>query len=68
MTLTQKPNPFVVAEAHRAAYTGKLNMVKCADHCGLTLREFKLTFREYLKYNQPHEWGETTLQLSISGL
>ena len=68
MTSQKKPNPRTVSEAHKAAWSGKLNMVKCADHCGMTLREFKLTFWEYLKYNQPLDWNETTFQLTIEGL
>lgn len=48
-----KPNPQNVREAHLAAFSGKMNMVKCADHCGMTLREFKMAFREFLKYNSP---------------
>ena len=43
--------PKTVAEAHEAAFTGKMNMVKCAEHCGMDLKQFKYTFREYLKYN-----------------
>lgn len=46
-------NPQNVLESHLAAFTGKLNMVKCADHCGMTLREFKMSFREFMKYNKP---------------
>lgn len=68
MTSQKKPNPRTVSEAHKAAWSGKLNMVKCADHCGMTLREFKLTFWEYLKYNPPLDWNETTFQLTIEGL
>lgn len=63
-----KTNPVNVQEAHEAAFTGKLNMVHCANHCGLTLKEFKMTFREFLKYNQPLEWGNQTVQLHIEGL
>ena len=48
----RKTNPITVQEAHEAAFRGKLNMVKCAEHCGLTLKEFKMTFREFLKYNE----------------
>lgn len=28
-------------------------MIACANHCGMTLREFKMTFWEFLKYNPP---------------
>lgn len=48
-----KTMPETVMEAHLAAFHGKMNMIACSEHCGLTLREFKMTFREFLKYNQP---------------
>ena len=60
-----KTNPQTVHEAHVASFTGRMNMIAAAEHCGLTLREFKMTFREFLKYNPPQEWGETSVQLSI---
>lgn len=59
-----KPNPQNVKEAHLAAFSGRLNMVKAAQHCGMTLREFKMTFREFLKYNPP-VYGTDDRQLSI---
>ncbi|AOV61943.1 hypothetical protein BOW86_gp019 [Synechococcus phage S-CAM7] len=40
-------------------------MIAAAAHCGLTLREFKMTFREFLKYNPPSYSPETTLQLDL---
>ena len=58
-------NPQTVYEAHVASFTGTMNMTAAAAHCGLTLREFKMTFREFLKYNPPQEWGEIGVQLSI---
>lgn len=60
-----KPNPQNVQEANEAAFGGKMNMISAAAHCGLTLREFKLTFREFLKYNPPTYTRETSEQLSI---
>ena len=52
-------NPQNVNEAHQAAFTGKWNMCKCAEHCGMELKQFKYTFREFLKYNQPQsDWNE----------
>lgn len=53
--MTIKPNPTNVREAHLCAFTGKMNLVKCAEHCGMTIREFKMSFREFLKYNPPIE-------------
>ena len=46
-----KTTPQTVEEANYAAFTGKMNMIKCAEHCGMTYKQFKLTFREYLKYH-----------------
>ncbi len=63
-----KTTPQTVRESHLAAFHGKLNMVKCAEHCGLTLREFKMTFREFLKYNEPQcsvLLMDTQLELSL---
>lgn len=51
--MTSKPTPQTVREAHLAAFRGRMNMIACANHCGMTLREFKMTFWEFLKYNPP---------------
>jgi len=58
-------NPQTVHEAHLASFSGRLNMVAAAAHCGLTLREFKMTFREFLKYNPPSFSSETSTQLLL---
>ena len=58
-------NPQTVHEAHVASFTGSMNMIAAASHCGLTLREFKMTFREFLKYNPPSYSSETTSQLNL---
>ena len=60
-----KTNPQTVHEAHLASFSGRLNMVAAAEHCGLTLREFKMTFHEFLKYNPPQEWGISSTQLDL---
>ena len=62
---TTKTNPTNIQEAHEAAFRGKLNMVKCADHCGLTLKEFKMTFREFLKYNDVDFCSDYYSQLDL---
>ncbi len=53
--MMSKTNPQTVHEAHLASFSGRLNMIAAAAHCGLTLREFKMTFREFLKYNPPEK-------------
>ncbi len=58
-------NPQTVHEAHLASFSGRLNMIAAAAHCGLTLREFKMTFREFLKYNPPTYTTVTSTQLSL---
>lgn len=60
-----KTNPINVQEAHEAAFHGKMNMALCAEHCGLTLHEFKMTFREFIKYNLPQDWSEISQQLHL---
>ena len=60
-----KTNPQTVHEAHLASFTGRMNMIAAAAHCGLTLREFKMTFHEFLKYNPPVHSSETTTQLDL---
>lgn len=61
-----KPTPQTVREAHLAAFTGKMNMIHCANHCGMTIREFKMTFWEFLKYNPPNYMTEKSVQLTLS--
>ena len=58
-------NPRTVHEAHIASFSGRLNMIAAANHCGLTLREFKMTFREFLKYNPPRYRSENSTQLEL---
>lgn len=60
-----KTTPQNVHEAHLAAFSGRMNMVLCAQHCGMTLREFKMTFWEFLKYNAPVYNSEQYNQLEI---
>jgi hypothetical protein len=60
-----KTTPQTVHEAHLASFSGRLNMVAAAAHCGLTLREFKMTFREFLKYNPVLYTTETATQLNL---
>ncbi len=60
-----KPTPTTVREAHLAAFSGRMNMVHCSNHCGMTLREFKMTFWEFLKYNSPTYSSEVYEQLRL---
>ena len=46
-----KTTPENVKEANEALFTAKWNLPQAAKHCGMTNKEMKLTFFEYLKYN-----------------
>lgn len=45
--------PENVKEANEALFRAKMTLPAAAKHCGMTQKEMKLTFREYLKYNEP---------------
>ena len=48
-----KSTPQNVQEANEALYRSKWNLPKAAKHCGMTNKEMKMIFYEYLKYNGP---------------
>ncbi len=52
--MQNKTTPENVREAHEALFTAKWNLPKAAEHCGMTKKEMKMTFWEYLKYNKPN--------------
>jgi len=45
--------PNKVKEANEALFSSSMNLPAAAVHCGMTQREMKMTFREYLKYHPP---------------
>ena len=49
-----KTTPENVKEANEALFYSKMNLPQAAKHCGMTQKEMKLTFFEYLKYNKPN--------------
>ena len=49
-----KTTPTNVKEANEALFYSKMNLPAAAKHCGMTQKEMKLTFFEYLKYNKPN--------------
>ena len=49
-----KTTPQNVKEAHEALFHAKMNLPDAANHCGMTQKELKMTFFEYLKYNAPN--------------
>ena len=48
-----KTTPYNVDEANRALFRARINLPKAAQHCGMTEREMKMTFREFLKTHPP---------------
>ena len=55
-TLKEEPvktTPENVREANEVLFRAKMTLPAAAKHCGMTHKEMKMTFLEYLKYNQP---------------
>jgi hypothetical protein len=48
-----KTTPQNVQEANEALFRATMNLPTAAEHCGMTQKEMKLTFWEFLKYNKP---------------
>jgi len=42
-----------VKEANEGLFRAKMTLPAASKHCGMTQKEMKLTFFEYLKYNKP---------------
>ena len=51
--LSVKTTPENVAEAHEALFHATMNLPAAAAHGGMTQKQLKLTFWEYLKYLAP---------------
>ena len=57
-----KTTPENVKEANEALFRVKMTLPAAAKHCGMTQKEMKLTFWEYLKYHRPdYENNSTTI-------
>ena len=60
-----KTTPENVEEAHKGLFHATMNLPAAAAHCGMTQKQLKLTFWEYLKYHDPDfEIIEDTLEVS----
>ena len=60
-----KTTPENVKEAHEALFHATMNLPAAAAHCGMTQKQLKLTFWEYLKYHAPdYEILEDSPQVS----
>jgi hypothetical protein len=46
-----KTTPQNVKEANEGLFRAKMTLPAAAKHCGMTQKEMKLTFFEYLKYH-----------------
>ena len=46
-----KTTPENVKEANEALFRAKMTLPAAAKHCGMTQKEMKMTFLEYLKYH-----------------
>jgi hypothetical protein len=46
-----KTTPDNVKEANEGLFYSKMNLPQAAKHCGMSSKEMKLTFFEFLKYN-----------------
>ena len=53
MELHPKPTtPESVDEANKALFHATMNIPNAAKHCGMTEKQMKYTFREFLKYHE----------------
>ena len=50
---TVKTTPQLVDEANLGLFRAKMTLPAAAKHCGMTKKEMKMTFWEFLKYNEP---------------
>lgn len=53
-----KTTPQNVKEANEALFRAKMTLPAAAKHCGMTQKEMKLTFFEYLKYH-PKDYDQS---------
>ena len=53
-----KTTPENVKEANEALFRAKMTLPAAAKHCGMTQKEMKLTFFEYLKYH-PKDYDQS---------
>ena len=60
-----KTTPENVAEANEALFRAKMTLPAAAKHCGMTQKEMKMTFWEFLKYHpKDYEITENTTEVS----
>lgn len=49
--MTNRTTPETVDEAVQGLFRATMNLPTAAAHCGMTQRELKMTFREFLKHH-----------------
>ena len=60
-----KTTPQLVDEANQALFHATMNLPAAGAHCGMTQKEMKMTFWEFLKYNKPdYEISKDTPKVS----
>ena len=60
-----KTTPENVNEAHEALFHATMNLPAAAAYCGMTQKQLKLTFWEYLKYHEPdYQIPENSFEIS----
>ena len=63
-----KTNPTNVSEANEGLFHAVMNLASAASHCGMTQKEMKMTFREYLKYHPMDYESSAQLEFRFSYL
>ena len=59
-----KTTPELVNEANEALFRAKMTLPAAAKHCGMTQKEMKMTFWEFLKYHpKDYEVSENAVTL-----
>ena len=51
--MKNKTTPQSVQEANEGLFYSAFNLPQAAEYCGMTIKEMKMTFFEYLKYHPP---------------
>lgn len=59
-----KTTPENVREANEGLFRAKMTLPAAAAHCGMTQKEMKMTFLEFMKYHKPDWDTSKTVQPS----
>ena len=63
-----KTTPENVAEANWGLFRSTMNLPEAAAHCGMTQKEMKMTFREFLKYHEADWDSHKTVPVHIEDI